>query len=184
MYIRYRNEWKELNLSNSSVINEIINRIPRQNMRWQTNWRLNNQVTLRNRVELLWYNKKGAAPEQGFLINIDAFYQTLLQPFAFNMRLQYVETDGFNSRIYAYENDLLYSYAIPGFYGKSFRYYFNFQFKWRRNGKKAIIKGPILQTWLRWSQFVYQNQQTIGSGLDEIPSNKKSEIKAQVLISF
>jgi hypothetical protein len=184
MYIRYRNEWKELNLSNSSVINEIINRIPRQNMRWQTNWRLNNQVTLRNRVELLWYNKKGAAPEQGFLINIDAFYQTLLQPFAFNMRLQYVETDGFNSRIYAYENDLLYSYAIPAFYGKSFRYYFNFQFKWRRNGKKAITKGPILQTWLRWSQFVYQNQQTIGSGLDEIPSNKKSEIKAQILISF
>lgn len=184
MYVRFRNESKDLNLSNYLFINELINRIPRQNMRWQTNWRLNSQVMLRNRVELLWYDKKGIASEKGFLAYADGFYQPPLRPFAINMRLQYVETEGFNSRLYAYENDLLYSYSIPAFYNKIFRYYFNFQFKWRLKAKKTITQGPVLQTWLRWSRSVYQNQRTIGSGLDEIPGNKKSEIKAQVLISF
>lgn len=150
----------------------------------QSNWRISNKVTLRNRVDLLWYDKKGAAPEQGFLINMDGFYQAQVQSFAFNMRLQYVETDGFNSRLYAYENDLLYSYAIPAFYDKGFRYYFNFQLKWPVNRKKTIKRVAEIHTWLRWSQSIFSNKTSIGSGLDEIPGNKKSEIKGQLLINF
>jgi hypothetical protein len=54
----------------------------------------------------------------------DILYKPLLAPYAAVLRLQYFETDSYNSRIYAYENDVLYSYSIPAFYDKGFRYYF------------------------------------------------------------
>ena len=76
--------------------------------------------------------------------------------------------------MYAYENDVLYSYSIPVFYDKGFRYYVNFNYN--INNKITI--------WLRWAQTVYKDKTTIGSGLDEITGNKKSELKMQVRYLF
>ena len=76
--------------------------------------------------------------------------------------------------MYAYENDVLYSYSIPVFYDKGCRYYVNFNYN--INNKITI--------WLRWAQTVYKDKTTIGSGLDEIRGNKKSELKIQVQYLF
>ena len=84
--------------------------------------------------------------------------------------MQYFETDDYNSRIYAYENDVLYSFSIPAFSDKGIRYYFNLNYD---PGKKLSI-------WLRWAQTIYRNRITVGSGLDEIQGNKKTELKLQV----
>ncbi|MEO6837462.1 MAG: hypothetical protein ABI185_03680, partial [Ginsengibacter sp.] len=89
-------------------------------------------------------------------------------------RLSYFETDGYDSRIYAFENDVLYGYSIPVFFNKGFRYYANLHYKFSKK----------LGVWTRFSQFVYADQFEIGSGLDKIKGNKKSEIKFQVIYSF
>jgi len=145
--------------------------IPKQNWRTQIIYKLNRAVILRNRIELLWYNKNSDNAENGFLNFFDLLYKPLLKPFSGNMRLQYFETGGYDSRIYAYENDVLYGYSIPAFYDKGWRYYVNFNYDIRKN----------LSVWLRWAQTIYQDKKIIGSGLDEIPGNKKSEIKLQVI---
>ena len=47
--------------------------------------------------------------------------------------------------------------------------------------------GPrhfMISGWLKWGQTFYPGSATIGSGLDEIPGNRKSEIKAQVLVQW
>jgi hypothetical protein len=85
--------------------------------------------------------------------------------------LQYFETGGYNSRIYAYENDVLYSYSIPAFFDKGYRYYFNINYDLKRN----------LSIWVRWAQTINSDKTTIGSGLDEIPGSHRSEIKVQAL---
>jgi hypothetical protein len=95
-------------------------------------------------------------------------------PFAINGRIQYFETDGFDSRLYAFENDVLYSYSIPQFMGKGLRYYTNAS--WDVNKKMTV--------WARWSQTIYSNQNSISSGLDRIEGNKRSEIKLQLLYNF
>jgi len=93
----------------------------------------------------------------------------MLKPFAAVLRLQYFEADDYNSRIYAYENDVMYSYSIPVFYDKGIRYYINFNYDWSKK----------LSFWVRWAQSVYQDRSTVGSGLDEIRGNRRSELKIQ-----
>ena len=90
------------------------------------------------------------------------------------MRLQYFETEGYDSRLYAFENDVLYSYSIPVFYDKGYRYYVNFDY--------AVNKK--LSIWLRWAQTIYSDKAVIGSGLDEIVGNKRTEIKVQAFYQF
>ena len=100
---------------------------------------------------------------------MDFIYKPLLTKYAGILRLQYFETDSYDSRIYAYENDVLYSYSIPAFSDKGFRYYLTLNYD--------IDKR--LSVWLRWAQTIYQGKNTVGSGLDEIGGNKKTELKVQ-----
>ncbi|MBN8674828.1 MAG: helix-hairpin-helix domain-containing protein [Chitinophagales bacterium] len=170
IYTRFRNESKQTNQTgNISTTNFLVN-LPRQSWRTQFSYKVKNVLSLRNRVEALWYDKLGNNRETGFLIYNDIIYRPVLQPFSGILRLQYFETDGYNSRIYAYENDLLYSYSIPAFFDKGCRYY-------------LLINYDIdkkLSFWLRFAQTVYPGKQSVGSGLDEIKGNRKTELKAQI----
>jgi hypothetical protein len=148
--------------------------IPKQSWRTQINYKINSAITLRNRVEILWYDKNEDDFEPGFLTFFDLFYKPVLKPYSGNIRLEYFETGGYNSRIYAYENDVLYSFSIPGFYDKGYRYYINVSYEVKRN----------LSVWIRWAQSIYKNKTSVGSGLDETPGEHRSEIKTQIMLLF
>jgi hypothetical protein len=169
VYSRYRIEKKSINSNPPSNMSAVMV-IPRQNWRTQWSYKINPSFTVRSRVELLWYDKK----ENGFLTYIDMLYKPLLKSYSANFRLQYFETDGYNSRLYAFENDVLYSYSIPVFYNKGFRYYVNLNYDINKN----------ISVWLRLAQSVYPDEATIGTGLDEIPDNKKTELKMQAILTF
>lgn len=172
VYTRFRNESRQSNQpDNISVTNYII-RIPRQSWRTQLSYKISTGIILRNRFELLWYDNKGINSENGFLTYQDILYKPLLRSWSGIFRLQYFETGGYNSRIYAYENDVLYSYSIPAFFDKGIRYYLIFNYD---VGKKISL-------WLRWAQTIYRLQEKIGSGLDEIMGNRKTEIKLQMRV--
>ena len=97
-----------------------------------------------------------------------------MKPYAASIRLQYFATDGYNTRMYAYENDVLYSSAVPVFYDRGFRYYCNFSYDLSKK----------LTGWARWAQTIYFNKQLIGSGLDQINGNQRTEIKLQLGYEF
>lgn len=171
---RYRVENKMTNLSdNQSATNEPV-MIQKQGWRTQVSSRISRSTTIRSRVEMIWHDKKGPHPESGFLFFTDWVYQPLLQPYGAAVRVQFFETEGYNARIYAYENDVAFSYSIPGFYDKGFRYYLNLSYDL---GKKAGI-------WVRWAQTVYPGKMAVGTGQDEIPGNKKSELRLQFQYIF
>ncbi|HQZ74838.1 MAG TPA: helix-hairpin-helix domain-containing protein [Chitinophagaceae bacterium] len=174
MYTRFRNETKKGNQPGNLTTTNFLVSLPRQSWRTQVNYKLNTTISLRNRVELMWFDRKGENSEKGFLTFVDVVYKPMLKPFSGIIRLQYFETDDYNSRIYAYENDVLYSYSIPAFFDKGFRYYISLNYDW---GKKLTF-------WLRWAQTIYKNRDTVGSGLDEIPGNRRSEVKFQVRVLF
>lgn len=174
IYSRYRSERKAINYNpDNFVLNPVIIK-PKQNWRTQFSYKLNSIFTFRSRVEILWYDKKGSAPEEGFLTYADIIYKPLQKSYSGNVRLQYFETGGYNSRMYAYENDVLYSFSIPVFYDKGYRYYINLNYDVTR--KWAF--------WLRFAQTIYPNKSIIGSGLDEIKGNKKTEFKLQTIFNF
>ncbi|MGK2863078.1 MAG: ComEA family DNA-binding protein [Chitinophagaceae bacterium] len=174
IYTRFKNESKQLNQQNNVSVTDSLVNTPKKNWRLQSSYKLTQTTTIRNRVEMVWYNDKGKERETGFLMFVDFIYKPAMKPFSLYMRLQYFETNGYNSRLYAYEQDVLYSYSIPVFFDKGFRYYTMLNYD--------ISKR--ISVWLRWAQTVYRDKNTVGSGLDEIKGNKKTEIKCQMRILF
>jgi len=169
IYTRFRNETKQSNQSDNTTATNFLATIPRQSWRTQLMYKINPSIALRNRIELLWYDNNGENRENGFLTFFDFIYKPMMKPISGVLRLQYFETDGYDSRIYAYENDVLYSYSIPAFSDKGFRYYLTMNYDL---SKKVSF-------WLRWAQTIYKNRNTVGSGLDEIQGNRRTELKLQ-----
>jgi hypothetical protein len=174
IYTRYRSESKQGNQPDNITPANYLVPLPRQNWRTQISFKINSSFVVRSRTDLSWYDKKGGNTERGFLSFLDVIYKPILKNFSSNVRLQYFETDGYDSRIYAFENDVLYYFSIPGFFNKGYRYYLNINYD--LNSKVSF--------WLKGSQTIYNNMKSVGSGLDEIPGNSKSEIRVLARIKF
>lgn len=173
-YARYKQESKPINASISSdPIDYPVNQ-PKENLRFHFQYVVNKNLVLRTRTEFLWFHRKDAGRvEDGFLTYVEARYRAGMK-LAGNLRMAYFETDSYNSRIYAYESDVLYSYSIPAFFNKGNRIYLNINYD-------LTIRSSI---WLRFAHTIYNGMEKIGSGLDEIEGNRRSEIKIQFRYAF
>jgi Helix-hairpin-helix motif len=171
IYSRFRSEAKGINFNPDQLTLSPVVAQPKQTWRTQFLYKASTSVTLRNRVEVLWFNKNSNQSEQGFLTYFDFLYKPMLKSWSGSIRLQYFETDSYNSRLYAYENDVLYSFSIPVFYDKGVRYYLNANYDINKK----------LTVWVKWAQTIYKSKTLIGSGLDEIKGNTKSEMKVQLM---
>lgn len=127
------------------------------------------QLSLKSRIELSFYSK--LAKEKGFLAFQDISFSPLQKTYSLNARLAYFSTDGYNSRLYAYENDLLYSFAIPAFYDRGIRAYFNF--------RKDF--GRRITAWFKVAETI---QLPVDDGVEVSSSSGKTEVKFQVRYSF
>src|SRR5690606_16676514 len=97
-----------------------------------------------------------------------------------NIRLQYFETGGYDSRLYAFENDLLFSQTIPSFFDSGIRYYLNLKY----NFPITLFRPLQAQSGIKISQTLYRNKSAIGSGLDLISGHKKTELKLQLILNW
>ena len=174
IYSRYRAEFKPININPDTQVLASVVALPRQEWRTQVDYAINPSLTFRGRVDVVWIDKKGTEAGQGFLAAVDLLFDPPLKPYSGNLRLQYFDSDSYNSRLYAYENDVLYNFSIPVFYDKGYRYYINTNYD---VNKKLTI-------WVKWAQTIYTAKTYIGSGLDQITGNHKSEIKLQVRYKF
>jgi hypothetical protein len=144
----------------------------KQNLRLHLFQQLSLAFSINTRVEMLWFNHQLKNNEQGFLSYVEGNYDW--KRISANLRLQYFETNSYDSRIYVYESDVLYSFSIRAFYDKGFRYYLNLHYNITRK----------LECWFRLPQTVYTGKTIIGSGLDEIKGNKKTDIRMQFIYIF
>lgn len=174
MYLRYKTETKAKNYNPDFTTNAPVVAKPKQDLRYHVSYKLTAALTLRNRVQLVWFDKKGGGAQNGFLTYADMIIKPMMKKYSGSVRLQYFETDGYDSRIYAYENDVLYSFSIPVFYDKGYRYYLNLNYDLTRK----------LTVWLRLAQTIYDGKTKVGTGLDEINGNKRTEVKVQAMYFF
>lgn len=88
-------------------------------------------------------------------------------------RIAYFDTDSYDVRLYAYENDLTYCFTINSYYDQGFRWY-------------LLVKYRIwsIDFQVRFSRTIYDNKTIIGSGLEEIQGNSKTEIKGQIILKL
>lgn len=174
MYVRYRMQSKPENASGDVTPIDVPVDINQRNYRYDIVSKVSQAFTLHSRVEWVRYHKTDSDPENGFVILQDVTYKPLSAPVSFSLRYALFDTKSYNSRIYAYENDVLYAYSIPSYYYKGQRYYVTLRYK--------VKKG--IDLWVRYAASVYTNRNIIGSGQDEIEGNMKSEIKLQARFEF
>lgn len=122
-YFRFFQEEKGLRVTDSQLRyneNQFIDRV-----RVHFVHNLSEKLILRSRAEYSFYRKQ--ISENGFLLLQDVVFKPEQKPFSMNARIAFYRTDGYNSRLYAYENDVLYSFSVPPLYGKGVRGYLNVQ---------------------------------------------------------
>lgn len=172
MYAQYRFERKGRNLSgNTTNIDQIINH-DKQNLRFHFSYNVSSQFALRSRIEFSFYQNQEF--NQGFMIYQDLVFKPKIIPLKAQIRLAFFDTDNYDTRIYAYENDVLYAFSVPAYSGTGLRYYFNLSYKINRN----------FSVWLRFSQTYFTDRDVISSGLAEIDGRTRSEIKVQLRAKF
>jgi hypothetical protein len=109
------------------------------------------------------------------MIYQDINFNPNMGKFSFNFRYGIFNAEDFNSRIYAYENDVPYSFYIPAFFNKGTRAYVTLNYSITRN----------FEVWLRVAQTWYSNIPVISEGtLNEIATNHRTDIKLQARYKF
>jgi hypothetical protein len=184
MYSRYRSERKLANVFNTGLSTRPVAQIERQNWRTQLVFRASRIWSFQNRVEMVWYSSNNKTiKENGFSGQVDITYSGVKDFLTANARIQYFETDSYDSRIYVYEKDVLYGFSIPVFFEKGFRYYINIKNNISSFLPRRYRKKYNCVLWWRWAQSLFAHEKMIGSGWDAISGNRKTECKVQVMLS-
>jgi hypothetical protein len=91
----------------------------------------------------------------------------------FKLRFAMFDTDTYDERLYAYENDISYTFTINSYYYRGCKGYIIIKWKYRW----FEIQGKI-------SRLLFFNKNQISSGLELIDAPHKTEVKVQMLIKL
>lgn len=175
MYLRYRVEVKERNeTNNDEALNDVLATQNKQQLRFQLKYKLSILLEAETRLEQSFFNTKNTPATSGFLIYQDLKYKLNGGKMTFSTRLAIFDIDDYNSRIYAYEDNVPYTFSVPLYQNSGTRFYF--MVKYQVNKKVKLFA--------RYSKTQYQNINTIGSGLEEINGNSQSDLNLQLQVSF
>ncbi len=171
-YLQYRLEDKEGNrTANETPIDYLIMK-RRQNARIHFRYSINNEFELRTRAELSLYTDHEF--NRGFMMYQDLVWSPSFAPIRAQVRLAIFDTGNYDTRIYAYENDVLYAFSVPAYYGRGTRFYINLSYHLNRT----------FSFWFRYAATFFDDRNVIGSGNDLIEGNRRSEVKFQVRMRF
>jgi hypothetical protein len=173
-YFRFKQQNKPENFTGDEAIINGLQDAVQSNYRFNIKYKVTKSITLANRVEYVTLEKMRSGMEKGFMVYQDVNYKPMKSKFSFSLRYVMFDTDSYDARIYAYENDVLYAYSIPSYYYRGSKYYLMVHY--------SIVRG--IDCWMRFGRTVYNNQETVSSDLEEINAPHKTEVKAQVRFQF
>lgn len=185
---RFRFGWKQANDitedDNKNNLNQFftdrlynLRPVSKINWRLHVSWQTTAALRLRQRMELVWFDTGMPGAEVGYLIYNDVTWHPPNKPFDLGGRLQLFETDGFNSRIYVFENDVPSSYSISAIYQKGWRYYVNCKIEVSKlTGRLLQRRVPSTQLFFRWGNTTPKTRY-----LTDIHSVRRHEYKVQVI---
>ena len=86
----------------------------------------------------------------------------------------YFDTDNYDTRLYLSARNMLHTVYIPSFYGEGFRW-------------SGYIRYDLNKHWMamgKVGQTIYRDRTTIGTGSDQINSNRKADVEMLLRIKF
>lgn len=174
LYFRFRTKRKMTNDDDPWNPIDFITPYTKNTYRFHINYAMGDNWILKNRIELIQYVEGQNDASSGYLVFQDVLYRPKEKFYELSMRYTLFQSDSYDSRIYTYENDVLYAFSIPAFSGKGSRAYLMLRLKAHRN----------IDFWARIAQTWYADRFTIGSGLETIEGKTRTDIKLQMRWKF
>ena len=171
--LRNKFETKELDMAGNGLPSKQLDTQRRYSNRLELRYKPTELLYLKSRIGHTFYEFQNRA-EHGFLVFQDLIYQFPAEELKLYGRMAVFHTPSYNSRVYAYENDLLYNFSVPAYYGTGSRWYFMTAYEPVRN----------IKLWFKASQTIFTDRDTISSGNTEIQGNKRTDMKLQIQWQF
>ncbi len=163
---QYRNKTKEMNYKDEELPYVRIERKTTERLLLDMDYAINANFSMKTRIQgshVDFSSKMGT----GFILAQDIIYTQ--QKYSLSTRFAIFDTDNYDNRQFIYERDLLYVYSIPSFYNQGVRYYIVGRYNLSKN----------VSFWIKFAQTKYYGTETIGSGLERIIGETKSNLSFQ-----
>ncbi len=170
-YLQFRSKTKMKNSTDGQVFTHYPIFYTKNTVRFNINYELGWDIHCANKAEYAHYRNEDGTNEHGYFLCQDIAYKPESLPFSLTFRYAIFDAKDYNARVYAYENDVLYSFSVPALYGKGMRFYLL--------GKVKLFNALTL--YARIGRTIYSDRDKIGSGLTLIEGNHKTDLKVEAV---
>ncbi|WP_170827384.1 ComEA family DNA-binding protein [Roseivirga sp. 4D4] len=132
-----------------------------------TRYQVTSSLSLQTRIQWSSFNISDELTN-GYAIIQDLNYQLL--DLKVSLRHAIFDTEGQQNRQYVYERDVLYAFSIPGYSGQGVRNYLLLSYR----------MSTQINIWVRIARTTFHDLSEIGTGLETIDGNKRTDIKFQI----
>src|SRR5690606_24156647 len=174
LYVKARTQVKPRNSAEAmpGVLPLVATR--QDNYRLHASYRVSPDVTLRTRVERVNYQRGEGPVMQGFMLYQDVIHRPMMGKLEFTGRVAVFATDSYDARLYAFEPAVPGVFSLPPIYGRGMRTYAMLRWSVARN----------VDLWARYGITLYTDRTRIGSGMQEIGGDSRSDLKLQLRVKF
>ncbi|MCX8492501.1 MAG: helix-hairpin-helix domain-containing protein, partial [Cyclobacteriaceae bacterium] len=109
---------------------------------------------------------------QGVAVMQDASFDW--RKFSISGRYVLFDTDDFNNRLYAHEQDVWLAFTFPAYNGRGVRHFLLLQYR----------LSEKINFWVRWTQTRFTDRDAIGSSGEAIIGNTRNDVRFQVRMRF
>jgi len=92
----------------------------------------------------------------------------------FTGRMALFDAEDFENRIYSYEKNVPHSYSFPAYSGRGVRSFLLIRYK----------LSPKISIWIRYANSSFRDRSDIGTGLEKIQGNKRTDLTTQMKINL
>ena len=170
-YLQVRSKTKMKNSTDGMVFTHYPIFYTKNSVRFNINYQIGWDIHCANKAEYAHYRNDDGSNEHGYFLCQDIAYKPESKPYSLTFRYAIFDAKDYNARIYAYENDVLYSFSVPALYGKGMRVYLL--------GKVKLFNALTL--YARIGRTIYSDRDQVGSGLTLIEGNHKTDLKVEAI---
>lgn len=143
--------------------------------RYQLGCALQQYLSLRTTIDFISVSSPDiSSSSKGYMISQMISYSFQQLPLKLSVNYGFFDTDNYIARLTTYERSMLYSFSIPSFYGKGIRTALFIRYDFNK----------YLTALVKISQTKYADREEVGTGLEMIEGNKKSDINLQMRCKF
>lgn len=171
---RYVRKTREQNIRSLESDDLLILPLARDKFRLQGVYGNKNNRWFRTTAEIVIAQSKDFSNNKGWAVSQNAGMGFLQNKLRIDGYLIYFNTKSYDARLSSYEKALPYTYGMTTMYGEGFRWSLNLGLK----------MNQYLSSSIKVSSTHYNDRSKIGSALEEIEGNTKTDIGAVVSLKF